>query len=99
MPPSVKTSNTNFKMAHSVNVSVDDIKAHFSSTWPTFMPMNPEFMRYKDELHWGRVGKGHDDGNEIELDPGLVRVVEAAPEVRFQPPSYDLFNFTIRLGL
>ena len=72
----------------SVNVSVDDIKAHFSSTWPTFVPMNPRFMRYKDELRWGRVGKGHDDGNEIELDPDLVRVVEAAPEVRFQPPSF-----------
>ncbi|KIM74828.1 hypothetical protein PILCRDRAFT_827891 [Piloderma croceum F 1598] len=42
--------------------------------------MNPRFMRYKDELHWGRVGKGCDDGNEIELDPDLVRVVEAAPE-------------------
>lgn len=45
---SVKASNTNFK---SVDVSMDDIKAHFSSTWPAFV--NPVFMRYKDEVHCG----------------------------------------------
>ena len=45
---SVKASNTNFK---SVDVSMDDIKALFSSTWPAFV--NPVFMRYKDEVHCG----------------------------------------------
>jgi hypothetical protein len=38
-------------------------------------------MKYKDEVR-GRVDKGYNDVNEIELDPDLVRVVEAAPEVR-----------------
>jgi hypothetical protein len=67
--------------------------------------MNPRFMRYKDELHWGKVGRGCDDGNEIELDSNLVRVVETVPEVRFQLPSFGFLNFdfkfyfTIQLGL
>lgn len=64
-----------------VNVSVDDVKAHFSSKWPKFVSLNPDCMKYKDEVR-GRVDKGYNDVNEIELDPDLVRVVEAAPEVR-----------------
>ena len=45
--------------------------------------MNPRFMRYKDnldKLHWGRVNKDCDDGNEIELDHNLVKVILAASE-------------------
>lgn len=50
----------------SVDISVDDIEAHFLSTWPAFVPMDPVFMRYKDEVCWGRVDKECDDVNEIE---------------------------------
>lgn len=35
------------------------------------------------------MDRERDDVNEIEFDSDLVRVVEAAPEVRFQPLSFS----------
>jgi hypothetical protein len=38
-------------------------------------------MKYKDEMHWGKVDKGPNAPSEIYLNPDLVRAVEEAPSV------------------
>src|SRR5882762_7026256 len=42
------------------DATTDDIKAHFESKWPRFVPLRPDHMKYKDEMHWGMVDEdGH----------------------------------------
>jgi hypothetical protein len=69
--------------AQSVKVSADYVKAHFALKWPGFVPLRADHMKYKDEMHWGRVDEGSHDLNEIELDPDLVRAAEHAADVSF----------------
>ena len=63
------------------DVSADDVKRHFESDWPTFVPLKPEFMKYKDQVYWGRTDKRPDAPYEVELEPDLIRALEAAQEV------------------
>ena len=64
------------------SVSADDVKRHFESNWPTFVPLKPELMKYKDRVCWGRTDRRTDALWEVELDPDLIRALEAAQEVR-----------------
>jgi hypothetical protein len=70
--------------------SEESVKDQFSSNWPQFVPLNPGYMKYKDEIHWGRVEKDLGAPNEIELCPDLVRAVEAAPLVSNEYSSLSL---------
>ncbi|KIM77720.1 hypothetical protein PILCRDRAFT_825164 [Piloderma croceum F 1598] len=65
---------------NSADVSVNDVEVHFSSHWPRFVPLCPSYMKYKDEVRWGRVDKDCNAPNNIELNPDLVRAVEDAPD-------------------
>jgi hypothetical protein len=78
---------------NSADVSVNDVEVHFSSHWPRFVPLCPSYMKYKDEVHWGRVDKDYNAPNSIELNPDLVRAVEDAPDVRNIHLVSSLFLF------
>jgi hypothetical protein len=47
------------------------------------VPLRTDHMKYKDEMHWGRVDEGSHDLNEIELDPNLVRAAKHAADISF----------------
>jgi len=56
-----------------VDLAADDVRVHFSSNWPIFVPLRPDYMKYKDEVRWGRTDKDRNAPNEIELNPDWVR--------------------------
>ena len=61
--------------------SEGDVKDHFKFNWLAFKPLHPSCMRFKDEVCREGTDKSVEAPNEVELNPDLVRALEAAPEV------------------
>jgi hypothetical protein len=64
------------------HLSEDRVRIYFESTWPSFVVMNADLMKHKHLVHWGRTDKSPDAPLEIELNPDMVRELEAAQEAR-----------------
>lgn len=62
-------------------LSEGDVKNYFNSNWPTFKPLHPSSMKFKDQILWGWTDKSTNAPNEIHLNSDLIRELEAAPEV------------------
>ena len=63
------------------HLSEGDVQNHFNSNWPAFKPLHPSFMKSRDQIIWGWTDKSTKGPNETQLNPDLVRELEAAPEV------------------
>ena len=49
--------------------------------WPSFMPLNANFMKHKHIVHWGRTDRDPGAPLEVELNTDLISRLEAAHKV------------------
>ena len=64
--------------ARRAHLSEDRVRNYFESTWPSFVAMNADYLKHKHLVHWGRTDRNPDAPREVELNPDLVRELEAA---------------------